>query len=192
MYDSATESFENNFSLPLKVGGYFDFTPVVGRLSNYFGTNLAGGIEVEFNLPIPVASESPAAFLLDNLGVSGRISMGGYTVKDDVFSGMMNMKFLAGVFTIIPIGSSNFSFIPDLSFGLLLNMPKLNPDYLNDVSSVYCDQCFQLSLGVRYSHWNFVNGKLEFELAPEYGIALEKGGAIQYIGFRAGVLYNLE
>lgn len=187
---------ESSFSLPLKVGGYFDFNPVLGKLTNYFGINMGGGIAVEYNLPISVSEDLSLGFLLENLGISGRFSIGNYTRKNKTespFTSMLNLRFQAGVFTVIPISNFGLSFVPDISLGAILNMPKLNPEYNNSLpKNIYCDMLMTISLGGRYANENLLEGKLEFELSPEYSIAFEKGNTLHYLGFRFGILYNFE
>lgn len=171
----------------LAIGGFFNFEPAVGDLSDYMSSAIGGGLNFEMGLPI---AKIP---LLNNFGLSFKMAVNGALMKDTVIDSLFNMRFILGAYTKIPLGSDSINFVPEINYGVALYFPKVAPDADSSyVKSVYADQVIQLGLGFRFTNQKMLKGNLELELTPTYTLSPEEDALVHYFGVRAGFMYKFK
>lgn len=182
--ENMSSSSKSQNPVTMKAGGFFNFEPVLGTLSDYVVSNIGGGLSYEIGFSV---------FPAIDIGASLHIAGNGTSLKKenaDLFSYIWNTKFYAGGFVRIPFGKSGFVFQPEIDWGFVFYFPKANQEYVNSLDSVYADQILQIAASFRYVNPNVLNELLEFELSPIYSFSPEKNAAVHHLGFRVGVLYR--
>lgn len=177
---------ENNekylgFIKDMRVGAFFNFEPAAGDLSEFVKSSIGGGASFEAGIPLP---------FLENFGLTFRMTFDGGIMKDSSLDSLFSMRYTFGAYTRIPFAGNMFAVVPEINYGLLLNLPKVSGNGSESLKNVYVDQLLQFGAGLRFSHPDMLNGKLEFEFTPTYSLSPELGSLIHYIGFRAGALYR--
>ncbi|MCR5698815.1 MAG: hypothetical protein K6G52_04125 [Treponemataceae bacterium] len=167
-----------------RAGIFISYEPTIGSLSDYVYCSLGGGLQYELGFSILDIFE---------IGPSVHIAANGNIIKSESLASMMNLKIDAGCFFRIPLWNTGLIFSPELDYGMLIYIPKANPEYYNSdsIKTSYVDQLIQLALSLRYSHEKVLNGNLEFELTPIYLFSPEKDETIHYLGLKLGALYKI-
>lgn len=173
-----------NGELEVRVGGNFQFTPVLGELSDYVSSSIGGGIKAEIDLPVYISD-------VLEIGVPVNAGFGGNPIKNDLLKSMFNIQFSSGIYGRIMLFDDNFIIQPELDYGMVLTLPTVNKTYPNELDSVYADQSIQFVLGFRYAPQAIDFGMLEFELAPLYTLCLENNNLVHYLGGRLGVMIRV-
>lgn len=181
-----------SFISNVKVGGFFNFEPAVGPLREFVSSTIGGGLSVEAGIPLLVEKDAIFPFsLLQNFGVSFRAVFDGYLMKETHVDSIFSMRYSVGAYTRINIGDM-FAVVPNLDYGLAVNLPKVRGEGASLVKKAYADQMLQIGCGVRFAHEKVLNRKLEFDLTPTYTLCPESGTAVHYLGFRFGALYSVK
>lgn len=166
-----------------RIGGFFNFEPAVGDLSNYVFSSIGGGFSLEAG--IPITDDIP---VLNTFGIALRGTFNTGLMKETHVNSLFNMRYMVGAYSRIPLPGEMFTFMPEFDYGIALNMPKSTSPY---VKPFYADQVMQLALGLGFSHKNMLKGNLEFDFTPTYTLSPEKNTIAHYIGFRFGVVYKV-
>lgn len=179
------------FIKDMKVGGFFNFEPAAGDLFEYAYSTMGGGVSLEAGIPLPFFTGVPVVGgLMENFGVSLRGAFDGALMRDTHITSIFTMRYTAGAYTRIPLPGNMFAIVPEINYGLVLNLPKATGENAGYVKDVYVDQIVQLGAGLRFTHPKLLDERLEFEFTPTYSLSPEDGYSVHLIGFRLGVLYK--
>lgn len=184
LFTSAGYSQKINGEFEFRLGGNFQYMPVLGELSNYSSSSIGGGVKAEFDLPVFISD-------IFEIGIPVNASFGANLLKTDLLKSMMNMQFTSGFYGRFTLLYGNLIIQPELDYGLALTLPKVNPLYPNEMASVYADQSFQVVVGFRYAPEEIDFGLMEFELAPVYTLCIENKKLVHYIGGKVGVMFRV-
>src|SRR5574344_1006943 len=98
--------------------------------------------------------------------------------------GGRNIAALGGILLFIPFGSSGFSIVPELNYGVVFqNIVASNAG--SSLDSTYSDNLMVLTLAMRYAPDDLPS--VEFEVAPAYLFSPVNDGMIQAASVRVGV-----
>lgn len=179
------------FIKDMRAGAFFNFEPAAGGLHEFVFSTIGGGASFEAGVPLTTyEDETFINNILNNFGLSFRMAFDGGLMKETNITSLFSMRYMAGVYTRIPLPGDMFSIVPEIGYGIVFNFPKATGDGAQYVKKLYVDQVLQFGAGVRFSHPQMVNGNLEFEFTPTYTLSPEFVSPVHYIGFRLGASYK--
>jgi hypothetical protein len=152
--------------LPLTFGVYGTLHVPLGSYADFVSAAAGLGIVGEY-----------LVVSIPGFGISARLEGASVFPAVNEIDSYWTCSTLAGVFYRIPL-TVNFSVQGELSGGAFMH--KVD-------TSTYIDPAIQTAVALRWQ-----SGACSFELAPLYTALIEKSGALNLIGVRAGAFYSLK